>query len=1050
MTPFLKTIAESYAAHYKDISRLTFVMPNKRSGSFLLKNFIELSETPTLAPRILSITDFIESVTPNIVDSRIDLLFRLYLCYKELTLEKADVSFEKFSSWGETLLSDFNEIDMHLVEPGALFKNIADLNSIRSNFLTEEQKRVAAEYFGYSSYMMEQDAEGFWMQFEKTPVQEDAEEKGAGEGKENLRTKFYTLWQLLGPLYHKFKKNLEADRLTTSGGSYRDAAERIEGGYEPFAGEKLVFVGFNALSESERKIFSLLKKMRVNVEGSEEPKADFIWDMVHVTDADEKDPSVKFTAANSRQDRFPMPEWIADTIEKSSEGNVPEIEVVAVPSNVMQVKEASRRLSEIYEKEKAEVQDARIAVILPDETLLLPLLHSLPKEYDNPNLTMGFPLKHTSVISFTNLLRRLHFHAKKSGDHVVFFLEDVKDLLKHPYALSLFKRKDIEDFLEVMEKKRRQVATMNDLASLGENAKSVFVYFPEEENPVNVVKYLLGIMRRVYESMGSEKAAYLNSSLEKAYIANFIDGLIRFENGVIDYDIVMTAPSVFSMISRMLGGEKIAFEGEPLQGLQIMGVLETRCLDFDRIVMLSVNEKVMPRVGRNTTFIPNVLRYDTGMPPANYQEEVFAYYFYRLIGRSKHCLLTYDSRTSDSRTPGPSRYILQMKYLNGNLKYVENEAGFRMPSNETKILKIEKRGEIAERLKRYHIKKEKNRPSGEKKDKDQKNFSSSALGDYFSCPLKFLFKDVLEMYEEREPTETIDAIDLGSIIHGTIEKLYISEEEKRNRLLATPIVITPDFLRTLLVREVAPGKSFIAEVAKREILKHHYKLKEEADQQKGELYGSAAILLDFIVKYVKKIILADLKNAPFRLWGTEIKENLPYTLPDGLTVNLKMVIDRLDQEGATDPDAPFRIVDYKTGLVHLEAAGFESLFNGSKKASNIFQLIFYAELLVMLAKRGDIELPVKDLEEWANKLQLQIYAVLILPKDKGKVIPEIGAKKIVDLGALRDYEKENEVDFMGTLEETLSEILDCTIPFESTPTDTRCQYCPYRLRCDLL
>ena len=1060
MKHFLEIIAAGYAKKYKDLSRLTFVMPNKRSGYFLLRYFQQLYDEPVLAPQIVSITDFIARSIPAICDSRLDLLFRLYESYRRVQ-DNFNMSFEKFSTWGDTMLGDFNEVDMHMVTPDELFKNVADLNYIRTDFLSEEQKKVMVEYFGCSPDEMFKEAQRFWKGFDRL----DGDVKNPGE-KRGSRKEFLSLWQLLPLIYKDFKKNLKEAGLTTEGGAYREAAERIENGYEPFRGDKLVFVGFNALAESERRIFFALKHMKVVIDGNTERKADFVWDIISNNIVDYKNPAVKFVRINARDDNFPSPEWLVPDLYLNLPDHKPKVEVVAVPSNIMQVKVASEILDhwktslrqpvssgdalqnpDCSEKDSVSLPpDSHIAVVLADERLLLPLLHSLPKEYPDPNLTMGFPLKHTSVISYASLLRKLHMHSRYSEHEDIFLFEDVRDLLSHPYSHVLFTSTDIWKVISNVEDSRRLIVSSAVLENLGENASLLFRHFGENTPSTEVISYIKDVFGKVKNNL-YRRSSYLNSNLEKAYIAAYEDALVRLSNCLGEYDIMLTPVGVFNLADRLISGEKVTFEGRPLKGLQVMGMLETRCLDFERVVILSVNEKVIPRVGRTSTFIPNVIRVAFGMPPAHYQEELFAYYFFRILARSNQALLTYDSRSSNSRTPGPSRYLLQMKYLPGAFEYSEKEARFGIPANYCGKLEIPKEGEISERLDRFEV--QPMELSSDTGKSDIKNFSASALDNYMGCQLKFLYQNVLELYVEEEKLETINAIDLGRIIHGAIEQLYIPKNEDRGHFLTSPKVMTYSKLQGILNQKTANGESLIEEVVKREIIRKHFHVTEE-QVAKGQLHGSAVFLLDYIVNYVKNIIRADMQQAPFRLWGTEIKGTVPYPLNDGRVVNVKMVIDRLDQEGESG-DNSFRIIDYKTGTVHIEAPAFEDIFKGNYKAHNIFQLFLYAELLVFMVEKGTIQLPKEiDRDRFIQNLNVAIYAVLQLPDDKGIMFPKIDNVKISSLADLHAYEADNGVSFRNLLDDLLSEILNREKPFRGEISDRQCAWCDYRLRCESL
>ena len=1060
MAHFLKVVAESYHKRYTDLSRLAFIMPNKRSGTFLLEKLRALNEKPGFSPRIIPIDDFVGDIIPLVKDSRLDMLFRLYRAYIGLPGADSEMTFEQFSSWGETLLNDFNEIDMQMVDAEGMFKNVYDINAIRSNFLTNAQKRVMTRYFGYSPEILEQRFANLWKHF-------DDPSGGEAGGKRRTSKKFYALWQLLLPLYTAFKDGLKANGLTSEGGAYREAALMVERGEEPYPGEKLVFVGFNALSDAECRLFRALKGMEIEVDTKtegriKEPKADFIWDRVADFFAGEEEPAARYVGFNMKKENFPPPAWIEGALERSVPLEGPKIEIISVPSNIMQTKVAGMELEKIPDETAADKEAAaRIAVVLPDENLLLPMLYSLPDKFANPNLTMGFPLKHTSVISFAGLLRRLHQNSRiSSGRDTVYFFDDVKALLAHPYARILFDREEINKFIDWYQKKRKLVVPSGTLAELGKDAAALFHPISHTATPVEVTDYITGIIQRVGSRLnGNERKGYLVSKVEKTYIATYADALARLRNCIGEYDVRLTAGEVFALADRLIAGEKVVFEGEPLEGLQVMGVLETRCLDFERIIMLSVNEKVMPRVGRNSTFIPNIIRVAFGMPPANYQEEIFAYYFFRVLGRCEQGTLTYDSRASENRTPGPSRYLLQLKYLSSGIELKEREVNFELPKPLEGGLEFEKNEEIRRRL-RLYLRDDEGNPVPHEEDEKPKQFSPSALKNYFQCPVKFLFNNIAGLYLEEEKTETLSPTELGTIVHKTIESLYFPKDE-RGRLLATPIVMTGERIREILRARLATGESLIEAEARKALMFTHFELRD-GEEERAKPDGSSLILLPFIVKYVRFILEADLEIAPFRLWGSEISMTFGYDI-GGEKVGVKLVIDRLDQEGGTGDNAPFRIVDYKTGRVHLTADNLDQLFDGSFGADNIFQLIFYAELFVYALRTNKLKLPAGvNLEELERNLKMVIYDVVGLESDKtgamrppviGKVPGKKGqltGRKISTLGDLRVYEEETGQKFLDRLHETIKEILDNDRPLCAEPNEDRCHFCAYRLHCEAL
>lgn len=1044
MKTFLRVVAEEYFKKYKSFKSITFVVPNKRSEIFLLKEISLLHDKAVLAPRILPITDFVSEISELVTDSRIDSLFRLYKCFCKIKEGKETMPFEKFCSIGETILSDFNEIDLQMASPDEIFKNIYDFNSLRSRFLTDAHKKVLVTYFGYPpEYFTDDINNRLWVKFEDFT-------KTLTDDKSKLKRKFHSLWSVLAPLYESFSESLSKDGLATSGGTYRKAVERLEEGFEPYPGEKIVFVGFNALSESETRIFRALKKMKVDLGGGAEDKADFIWDKVYpFFGTPGEDPASKYISLFSDSEQFPTPEHIEEALEKSYGESLSDIEVVAVPSNIMQAKIAGMELGKWADGlDEKELKDPGIAVILPEETMLVPLLYSLPGKFSHPNLTMGFPLKQTPVTGFSSLLRKLHQNAGRAGLSDAFFFSDVKDFLCHPYSHILFPVDVSTKFIRRNEKKRKLVVTTKELETLGDEALSVFKML-NRSSAGEVLEYILAVFRRIRDRIDDSADSYLRSHIEKVYVATYIDAVIRLSHSVAEYRFELTPEDIFMLADKLLGGESVVFKGEPLEGLQVMGVLETRCLDFKKIIILSMNEKIMPRIGRNSTFIPNIIRMGFGLPPANYQQEIFAYYFFRLLGRCEKAFLTYDSRSSDNKSPGISRYILQMKYLAPKIRLKEIEASFALPKELNENIEIVKDSYIQQKLEEYYL------GDSEKEESGKRNFSASALKDYFSCPVKFLCKDVLKLPVEKEELESLDTAEVGSIVHKSIERLYFPEG-KRGRLLEEPILLTEEELDALLDEDNSKGETRIEREARRAILETHYG-KDEEQSKNGKLEGSSVVILEFIVEYIKMIIRGDKKKVPFRLWGSEIERTVKYVLSDKKEIQFKMIIDRMDQEGNSDNNAPFRVVDYKTGKSHLKAEHYGKIFDGSSEASNVLQLLLYSELLIKSVDEGLIKLPSWiDKERFKANLEMVIYEIPNLDKN-GMVAPQIEkyidsrgtekSRRIKNMAEFRQLEGEIERNFMKDLEKHLEEILDPGRPFKGSLNEDSCKYCDYILHC---
>lgn len=1026
MKSFLYCIASAYSSYYADLSGICFVFPNKRSGSFFLNHLSHLSRTPVLAPQVATISDFIESLSGRDVDSRLDLLFRLFDCYRRLMdkssdnpSEDAEADFDRFRQWGETVLSDFNEIDMHLVEVDELLKNVADYKEITSTFLTPDQCRVMQQYFGYKG--AEESPDEFWKDFHR----EYDEEKGLSE----IKSKFKYLWQVMGPLYHSLHESLAAESLTTPGGAYRQAYERVNDlvrnssitidECEPLnTFGKVVFVGFNALSRSEHRIMSLLKRMKCRIPGHEEESyADFFWDATGPLFADADNPAMHFVDSNRRF--FPMPAWAEGYMSQSDTAELPQsVCVDSAPSNSAQVKIIGSRLDTLLprEPEKLEplLKSAKVAVVLPNEGLLQPLLYSLPERVENPNLTMGYPLRQTAVVSYMTLLRRLQTHQRRASDGSMgFYYDDLRLMLAHPFCQTMFGSKAIGMLNAELAKMHVFAVNHTHTDMLGEEAKTLFTPIRKDASAQEVVDYMMMALRIADSALQKHGSVLLKGKLERQHIAAYADALRIIEGCLRKYDVKMHFSTLFHLVERLVAGESVSFEGEPLQGLQVMGMLETRLLDFDYLFIPSMNDKVMPRKARARTFIPNIMRRAYGLPPAGYQESIFAYYFFRLISRAKGIWLSYDSRTGDGGGGGVSRYVLQLQHLMapGHIRFTD--FSFIPTSQPAREDVVEKSGYVRERLEEFF------------NPESKQNMSASVLNVYTSCPMRFFYERVLGLRTDSAPEESIDAATTGNIVHAALMHIYLPKE-KREKFLTSPVEITSDFI----ARALGDNKR-VEKIVHRLVNKLHFHLDDKSLDT--PLHGSALLTFPGLVATVRNVLRYDMTLAPFRLYGCEVKTRTAFPLSDGRKINMKYSIDRVDRLG-TSPEAPFRIVDYKTGKVHLQAEDVADLLTGRGDCQNSTQLMLYANLLQQYVDEN-----FGEESDVSQKIRVgvlpEIYPVAtILKARKNNQYPMFGNV------ALTNHNEINE-EFASRLDATFRELFDYTVPFRRTDDIARCRYC---------
>lgn len=1050
MIQFIKTIASAYSQRFKtpglpDAPEYCFVFPNKRAGSFFLKELRDANPEGLISPQITTISDFVADLSGRVIVSRINLLFILYRCYCKIMdpMEKKNpedvVKFDAFRKWGETVLRDFNEVDMHVVTPKEIFKNVKDFKSISADYLTDEQKEVLREYFGYSVPEKKSDSDSLWLNYD---------EASTGKDGNNIRAKFVHLWRILYPLYEEYQSQLKSRGFASSGTAYRLALENVmiaadaddygESLHQLLPWKKIVMVGFNALSGSEQLLFKELYQLNMPG-GSDEKLCDFIWDSTGPILSDEDNSAGRFVAINRK--RYPSPEWIKTALRMSDKDTLPtKMEIIAAPSKVMQVKIASGIISEMNKDDDVaeEVSKANVALVVPDETLLLPLLYSLPKNVDKVNLTMGYPLKLTSVNSFLALLRKLQLARRDAKTYYGFAIEQFCDILSHPYSQYIFSTPEILKFRKELERRHARVVKESDIKKLGEKASVIFAPLPENASSHEVIEYLDDVLKIIGEALYTPSSCtdenILKDQIEKHHIEAWRDALKIFDDSIREYGVQLSKAATLAEAYRLLQGETVPFEGEPLEGLQIMGMLETRALDFKHLVIVGMNDRTIPGRMRQRSFIPNIIRREFGMPLNSFQEDLFGYYFFRLISRAETATFIFDSRVTGGNG-GESRYLLQLRYLYARHKVNYRRFTFGLASRESFIRTVEKSDFVMRQLQRYLYEEKQSENGirnadyspGDNKPTRSKNFSASLMKTYTGCPLRFYYQAVMDIKDDPAPTPSVNAITLGNVVHAVMEELYLPNPSDREMWLAKPVEITRGTISSFLSKE---GKAAIADKIRYHLNKEHYHLPPEL--RDTPLPVDTEIIADNIRDYVIDILEYDREMTPFNIYGTEIRESLEYELPDGRKVNMVYALDRVDDIECEEA-GELRIVDYKTGGSHITAKSLGKLFESDYKKDNLLQLMIYCLLAnEKRAQNGETSLTFRP----------RIYPVghLMQSKETGKLnekmVPTIEGKNVETCS-------EYEPAFKELLDNALIDIFSREEPFQGMVTEKRCKYCPF-------
>lgn len=944
--PFLYSVAETiYNRVGENIRNYAFVFPNRRAGIFFGKYLGDIAGKPIFSPPIFTISDFFASLSEYTLVDRVELLFVLYRHYKELS--RTNESFDDFVYWGDILVNDFNDIDKYMIDASALFSNIRELKEIDARFglpLTDEQMKFINRF-----------CDSF-----KNPVLSD-------------KTKnFIAIWSILYKLYSNVREELKASGRAYEGMMMRDVAENASRGEIENRYAGVVFTGFNLLTPAEEELMKALK-----VAGT----GDYYWDANSPALKDPYNKAAVFLSDNIK--KFPS-RYVCNEEKVTS---YPQIEVIGVPSNIGQAKCAEEILSNLPVPDGMPQKGLNTAVVLPDERLLLPMLYSIPEKYTDINVTMGYPLSETPLAGFFQLLFEMQKRIRTDKENrISFYYKNILTILSSPYIMRTF-----GDKARAFES---EIKTGNK------------VYVKEEEIPVELryifkhatdtseaAEYLKGVIAALIHGYGEGTGSI--TSLEKEFLYQY-DTTINKLNTLCKTE-KMSPDTFFRLLQKISAGTKVSFKGEPLSGLQIMGVLETRGLDFENIIILTVNEGVFPAGKPTETFIPYNLRMGFGLSVSEHRDSITAYYFYRLIARAKRVFLIYDTRAEGLRTGEVSRFVYQLKYqyLHKSSSLLnENTVSYKIYPGNSNTINISKTGEVYEKLMSF------TKDGGEA-------LSASALNTYIDCPLKFYLTYVERLEEDEEVLEDLDAASYGTIYHDIMHGIYMRLKGKNvTRDILTALKNDGDMLTRLI------EKSFAANYFK--------------SSKPRQLTGRLFLRGEIIRKMVKRTLEIDADRTPFTYIDTELKIKESITLEDGNTVNLKGFIDRIDKTGNTT-----NIIDYKSGNAELRFGSVESLFSSDNGKHNkaIFQLFFYA-LLYLQMKPAAICPGIYSLKKYYDS---DFTWQITCEKDK-----------ITDLVT---EQREMLDEYTTRLRGCISEIFDKNKVFGQTDNKEICQYCQFRTLC---
>ena len=957
MESFLKLVAADLYKHTEgNLAHTAVVFPNKRAGLFFNEYLAQESDSPIWSPAYVSISELFRSLSPWEVGDPVKLVCELYKIFRWET--QSTETLDDFYFWGEMLISDFDDADKNRVDTDKLFSNLQDLRNIMDDytFIDDEQEEAIRQFFQNFSI----------------------------ERRTALKERFISLWDVLGNIYKGFRESLASQNIAYEGMMYRHVIEHLDVDKLPY--EKYVFVGFNVLNKVEHTLFTQLK---------DAGKAVFYWDYDEFYMKENRQAVTheagEFIRRNLRDFPSPLSGELFKNLSKPKE-----VHYIASSTE-----NAQARYLPQWIRNNLTTPEKETAVVLCNEALLQPVLHSLPAEIKHVNITMGFPLSQTPVYSFLIALLELHTHGFnfKSGRYT---FQSVVTLLKHPYTRQLTGQ------AELLEKELTRNNRFYPLpGELGKDEFLTRLFTPLSGN-LNLCIRLSETLQQVagiYQAntSGTEDTDAFNQlyreSLFKAYTT-----INRFRTLIEEDELTVQSETFRRLLVKVLSATNIPFHGEPAIGMQVMGVLETRNLDFRHLVLLSVNEGQLPKSGGDSSFIPYNLRKAFGMTTIEHKIAVYAYYFYRLLQRAERITLIYNT-SSDGLNRGEwSRFMLQflIEWPHPITRQFL-EAG-QSPQGTSPIT-VEKTPDVMRRMQSLF----------DVRANPKAKFSPSALNYYLDCPLKFYYRYVAGLSAPDEVSAEIDSATFGSIFHYAAEHIY-------KDLTTHGKVINKEALETLLRNEVK-----LQDYVDTAFKKLFFNVPQN---EKPEYNGIQLINSAVIARYLKQLLQNDLRYAPFTFIASEMEVDEPIDIqtPKGVIKSrIGGIIDRMDSK-----DGTLRIVDYKTGGDADTPPHVESLFIPDKKRSNyVFQTFLYAA--IMCRKQPTMKIAPALL--YIHRAATETYSPVIQMGESRK------PKEAVE--DFSKYEKEYRERLQGLLEE----IFNPEKSFTQTEIIEKCTYCDFKALC---
>ncbi|MEC3906021.1 PD-(D/E)XK nuclease family protein [Tamlana sp. 2201CG12-4] len=845
MTTFIFDVLKDLKNNHTNFSRITFILPSKRAGIFLKHQLASVINETIFSPSVISIEEFIEALSQLKSMSNTELLFEFYSSYSQIVNEKDKDTFESFSKWAQILLQDFNEIDRYLIPQEHIFNYLSAIEDLKHWSLEEPKTDFVKKYLAF--------------------------------------------WNKLYNYYEHFTKHLKDKHIGYQGLIYREATKKIDSYIKNNADKQHVFLGFNALNTSEETIIQKLLENNL---------ANIYWDIDAVFMENKNHDAALFTRQHKNNWEFfkknPF-KWITEHYSEAKN-----IAIYGVPKNIGQAKYIGSLLSKL-QKEKQTLQNT--AVVLGDENLLIPVLNSLPEGIKALNVTMGFPLKSIPLASLFDALFHLHKNATNR-----FYYKDVIRIISHQFVRPLLHINHVDyasKLNNAIEGDNLVYLNIEELNLLVDKPNDIIelLFSNWNQSVEEALNNCLKLITQIKKVLDKDKTEHI-LSLEYLFRFNELFNELVLLNS--RHEHIKDVSTLYSVYKELLSSETLDFQGEPLQGLQIMGMLESRVLDFETVIISSVNEGILPSGKSQNSFIPFDVKIENSLPAYKEKDAVYTYHFYRLLQRAKQVFIVYNTE-ADVLTGGEkSRFITQLE-LEGIHKINHQIITPQVPVIENRDNIVRKTPELIKAL----------------KEVAQNGLSPSSLTNYIRNPIDFYYQKILKIREYNEVEETVAANTLGTVVHNTLEDFY------------KPLI--GEFLTVNHIEQLRPN------IEGR--VTYHF----QKEYKKGDITrGKNLIVFEIAKRYVTNFLDLEIKalkeGNTIKIKAIEADNKVQVNIPElDFPVVLRGKVDRVDEYNGV-----IRIIDYKTGNVQqnqVEIVDWGAITTDYKKYSKSFQILSYAYMM---------------------------------------------------------------------------------------------------------